>query len=116
MELVVSGDFNRWDTLWGGDHLASHSRQREGRSIIDLMSELNLQLLLFCGTFTYLGNSRRAESTIDLIMATNRLFAERVVCQTHRTKHGSDHLAITTEFVSDTPKPPFLPRQLYKNA
>lgn len=116
MELVVSGDFNRWNILWDGDYLASHSWQGEGRSIIDLMSELDLQLFLPRGTITYLGNFRAGEFTIDLIMAINRLFAERRVCQTHETEHGFDHLAITTKFVTDTPEPLFAPRQLYKNA
>lgn len=116
LELVVSDDFNRWDTLWDGDHLASHSWQGEGRLIIDLISELDLQLLPLRKTITYLGNSRGNESTIDLIMTTNRLFAKWVICQTHRSEYGSDHLAITTKFVIDTPEHPFALRRLYKNA
>lgn len=46
LELAVGGDFNRWDTLWRGDHLASHLRQGEGRSILEFMTDLDLQLLL----------------------------------------------------------------------
>lgn len=80
------------------------------------MSELDLQLYLSHGTITYLGNSRGGEFTIDLFMATNRLLAERVVCQTYETEPGSDHLAINTKFVTDTLEPPFAPKRLYKNA
>lgn len=46
LELVITGDFNRWDLLWGGNSLASHTRQGEGQLLIDLMSDLDLQLLL----------------------------------------------------------------------
>lgn len=102
LELVVSGDLNRWDTLWGGDQLASHPRQGEGRSIIEFLSEFDLQLLLSRGTITYLGNSRGGTSTIDLIMTTSRLFSDRIICRTHKTAHGSDHLTISTEFFMDS--------------
>ncbi len=81
LELTIGGDFHRWDTLWGGDNLASHPRQGEGQSIIEFMTELDLQLLLTRGTITYTGNSRGAESTIDLTMVSSRLFSERVVRQ-----------------------------------
>lgn len=58
LELVVSSDFNHWDTLWGGNQLASHPQQRERKAIIEFLSELDLQLLLPRGTITYLENSR----------------------------------------------------------
>ena len=55
LELVITGDFNRWDLLWGGNSLASHTRQGEGRILIDFMSDLDLQFLLPCGTASYTG-------------------------------------------------------------
>ena len=116
LELVVSGDFNRWDTLWGGNQLASHPRQGEGRAIVGFLSELDLQLLLPRGTITYTGNSRGGASTIDLVMSTSRLFSERVSCKPHGTEHGSDHLAIVTKFLIDAPEVALTPRRLYKNA
>lgn len=54
LELVITGNFNRWDSLWGGNTLNSHTRQGEGQHLIDLMSDLNLQLLLPRGTITTL--------------------------------------------------------------
>lgn len=83
LELVITGDFNRWDSLWGGNSLASHPRQGEGQLLIDLMSDLDLQLLLPRGTVTYTGATRNGftSSTIDLIFSTPRLAEERLVCR-----------------------------------
>ncbi len=115
LELAIGGDFNRWDTLWGGDNLTSLPCQGEGRSIIEFMTELDLQFLLPRGTITYTGNSRGGESTIGLTIVLSRLFSERVVCQTHETKHGSDHLAIVSEFVTKTPEVILPARRAFKN-
>lgn len=41
LELVVSGDSNRWDTLWGANQLAAHPRQGERRAIVGFLSELD---------------------------------------------------------------------------
>lgn len=29
LELVLTGNFNRWDSLWGRNHVAIHGRQGE---------------------------------------------------------------------------------------
>ena len=99
----------------GGNQLASHPRQGEGRAIVGFLSELDLQLLLPRGTITYTDNSRGGASTIDLVMSTSRLFSERVSCKPHGTEHGSDHLAIVTKFLIDAPEVALTPRRLYKN-
>lgn len=67
LEIILTGDFNRWDTLWGGNRV------------------LNLQLLLPPGTITYQGRGRSSPncSTIDLIFATERLAGELLICQPH---------------------------------
>ena len=75
LELILTGDFNRWDTLRGGNNIASHNRQSEGQLLINLMADLDLQLLFPQGTITYsrvtsLGN---ATSTIDLVFSSTRL-------------------------------------------
>ncbi len=116
LELTVGGDFHRWDTLWGGDHLASHPRQGKGRSILEFMTDLDLQLLLPRGTSTYTGNSQGGVSTIHLTMVSSRLFSEQILCQTHQTEHGSDHLAIVNEFMTEAPDVTPPPRRAYKNA
>ena len=116
LELAIRGDFNQWDILWGGDNFASHLRQGEGRSIIEVITELDLQLFLPRGTITYTGYSCRGESTIDLTMVLSHLFSERVVCQTHETERGFDHLAIVSEFVTETPEVILPARKGFENA
>ena len=102
--------------MWGGDPLALHLRQKEGRSIIEFLSEFDLQLLLSRGTITYSKNSQGRTSTIDLIITKSRLFCAWIICQTHKTAYTSDHLTISTEFLIDPADIIVLPRRLYKNA
>ncbi|KJZ69748.1 hypothetical protein HIM_10859 [Hirsutella minnesotensis 3608] len=62
-DVVLAGDFNRHDLLWGGDEVSTN-RQGDGQPIIDLMNEFGLSGLLPRGTKTW----QRAdeENTIDL--------------------------------------------------
>ena len=114
-EVIMGGDFNRHDQLWGGDGVGASARQGEASPIIELMVNLDLQSLLPRGTITYESGPR--QSTIDLVLATPGLTANRTVCQPHQTEHGSDHLAISTTFAlqMDTLATPSCPR-LFKNA
>jgi Endonuclease-reverse transcriptase len=70
-ELVIVGDFNRHDQLSGGDEVGATARQGEAQEILDLMTDLNLQLLLPRGTKTY--ESEQGDSTIDLILTSQGL-------------------------------------------
>ncbi|KJZ71568.1 hypothetical protein HIM_09037 [Hirsutella minnesotensis 3608] len=72
-DVVLAGDFNRHDLLWGGDEVSA-SRQGEGQPIIDLMNDFGLSSLLPRGTKTW----QRAdeESTIDLVLASAELADE----------------------------------------
>ena len=45
VEMVIDGDFNRYDRLWGGDEV-SMERQGEADPIIDMMNELALSSFL----------------------------------------------------------------------
>lgn len=51
VDIVLAGDFNRHDLLWGGDDISPH-RQGEADPIVDLMSDWSLQSLLPRGTKT----------------------------------------------------------------
>ncbi|EAQ91505.1 hypothetical protein CHGG_03440 [Chaetomium globosum CBS 148.51] len=62
-DIILAGDFNRHDQLWGGDDV-SPRRQGEGDRIINLMDEHSLCSLLPRGTKTW--QSGDIESTIDL--------------------------------------------------
>jgi exonuclease III len=64
VELVIVGDFNRHDQLWGGDEVTAE-RQGEADVIIDLMNEFTLSSLLRRGTKTWRGGDH--ETTIDLV-------------------------------------------------
>jgi hypothetical protein len=112
-DVILVGDFNRHDTLWGGDEVTGR-RQGEAGPIIELMGEHGLHSLLPRGTKTWEGPGGRA-STVDLVLASTEL-ADEMSCGIHPTEHGSDHRAIRTEF--DTTPPGRTPsdRLLLKNA
>ena len=113
LDLVIAGDFNRHDQLWGGDEVLSQ-RQGEADPIIDFMGEWSLESLLPRGTKTW--QDSRYATTIDLMLVSQELAASVVKCKIHDTEHGSDHRAIETTFDVDLPERVVEPRLLYKNA
>ncbi|KJK85253.1 hypothetical protein H633G_10910, partial [Metarhizium anisopliae BRIP 53284] len=112
-DVILAGDFNRHDLLWGGGDVSA-KRQGEAEPIINLMNEHGLCSLLPRGTKTWQG--RDAESTIDLVLATSELAEEMVECGIHPTEHGSDHRAIRSTFDVEMPKRTMTHRLLLKNA
>ncbi|KAL9572107.1 hypothetical protein ACKAV7_003824 [Fusarium commune] len=70
VDVVVVGDFNRHDQVWGGDDVAAE-RQGEADPIIDLMNDFMLRSLLRRGTKTW--QSGDYEMTIDLVLASEEL-------------------------------------------
>jgi len=52
LDIVVAGDFNCHNQLWGGDGV-SPTRQGEADLIIDFMNRWKLESLLPCGTKTW---------------------------------------------------------------
>jgi ribonuclease HI len=117
VEIMIVGDFNRHDQLWGGDDV-SLTRQGEADPIIHLMSEFALCSLLKRGTKTWHGGGQSGdcESTIDLVLASASLADSMVKCAIHGTEHGSDHRAIETIFDAPWPAPQHPERLLLKNA
>ncbi|KAJ6041450.1 hypothetical protein N7460_006840 [Penicillium canescens] len=117
VEIMIVGDFNRHDQLWGGDEV-SLTRQGEADPIIDLMNEFSLSSLLKRGTKTWHGGGQNGdcESTIDLVLASENLTQSMVKCAIHGTEHGSDHCAIDTVFDAPWPAPQHPERLLLKNA
>ncbi|KAL6405976.1 hypothetical protein AUP68_10531 [Ilyonectria robusta] len=112
-DVILAGDFNRHDHLWGGDEVIGR-RQGEAGPIVGLMEEHSLLSLLPRGTKTW-ENSEHS-STIDLILASAELAEEMVACGIHPTEHGSDHRAIRTEFDLGVPERRTSERRLFKNA
>ena len=113
-DVILVGDFNRHDTLWGGDEVTGR-RQGEAGPIIELMGEHGLHSLLPRGTKTWEGPGGIA-STIDLVLASTELADEMTSCGIHPTEHGSDHRAIRTEFDTTPPERTPSERLLFKNA
>jgi hypothetical protein len=113
VDVVIAGDFNRHDQLWGGEDVALE-RQGEADPIIDLMTELALSSLLPRGTKTWHGGDY--ETTIDLVLASEELTDTTLKCTIHKTEHGSDHRAIETVFDISVPVPKQQERLLLKNA
>jgi hypothetical protein len=95
VDVVIAGDFNRHDQLWGGDEV-SLVRQGEADRIIDLMDELALNSLLPRGTKTWHGGMY--DTTIDLVLASAELADSMVKYVVHGVEHGSDYPAIETVF------------------
>lgn len=50
VDILIAGDFNLHDQLWGGDQVAMHIHQREAEPIILLMADWDLTSLLPLGT------------------------------------------------------------------
>jgi hypothetical protein len=117
VEVMIVGNFNRHDQLWGGDDV-SLERQGEADPIIDLMNEFALSSLLKRGTKTWHsgGLGGDYESTIDLVLASENLTDAMVKCAVHKTEHGSDHRAIETVLDTPWPAPKYQERLLFKNA
>ncbi|KAJ5543771.1 hypothetical protein N7494_005050 [Penicillium frequentans] len=117
VNIMIMGDFNRHDQLWGGDEV-SLGRQGEADSIIGLMSEFALSSLLKRGTKTWHGEGQYGdcESTIDLVLASDNLADLMTKCVIHGTEHGSDHRTIETVFDAPWSAPKHQERLLLKNA
>ncbi len=113
VDVVLAGDFNQHDQLWGGEDVTLE-RQGEADPIIDLMTEFSLSSLLPRGTKTWHGGDH--ETTIDLVLASKELADTTLKCAVHKTEHGSDHRAIKTVFDTAVPTPKQQERLLFKNA
>ncbi|KYK54123.1 hypothetical protein DCS_06080 [Drechmeria coniospora] len=111
--VVLAGDFNHQDLLWGGDEV-SVSRQGEGQPIIDLMDDFGLSSILPRRTKTWQRSDE--ESTIDLVLASAELADELTSCVIHPTEPGTDHRAIQTTFDIQVPERTFPQRLMLKNA
>ncbi|TVY62542.1 Retrovirus-related Pol polyprotein from type-1 retrotransposable element R1 [Fusarium oxysporum f. sp. cubense] len=113
VDVVITGDFNRHDQMWGGDDI-SVARQGEADPIIDLMNDFMLRSLLRRGTKTWQG--RNYKTTIDLVLASEELADATIKCAVHGTEHGSDHRTIETVLDISVPAPKQEERLLFKNA
>jgi len=115
VEILLVGDFNRHDHLWGGDQVATTSRQGEAEVLTEFLEEEDLTSLLPRGTPTFEGYNN-SESTIDLVLASHFLAETRLCCKCWDGEYGSDHRAIESSFNFKFKELPQEPRLLFKNA
>ena len=113
VDVVLAGDFNQHDQLWGGEDVTAE-RQGEADPIIDLMTEFALNSLLPRGTKTWQGGNY--ETTIDLVLVSKELADTMLKCAIYKTEHGSDHRTIETAFNTSVPVPTQQERLLLRNA
>ena len=111
LEIVVAGDFNRHDALWGDERVSEES-QGAAEPIIEMMGEQGLISLLKSGIITR--DQGGDESTIDLMLASQGLANFVIFCKIHDSDHGSDHLAIETRFNLEAPVQTQAERLLFK--
>lgn len=107
VDILIAGDFNRHDSLWGGDQVADSPRQGEALPLLELIIELGLESLLPRGTITY--ESGPWKTTIDLTLASIALSRRKLMCHLHQNEHGSDHRVIETIFeINSSPSKPLV--------
>ena len=114
IDIVVAGDFNRHDTLWGGPAVGETVRQGEAEPIITFIDQAGLQSMLLPGEITF--ERSGLKSTIDLSLASTRLAESLLQCTIWPNEYGSDHRAVVTEFDVDEETVPQEARLLLKHA
>jgi hypothetical protein len=55
-------------------------------------------------------------TTIDLMLASQKLASSVLKCKIHETEHGSNHRAVESPFDVEVPQHAAQPRLLFKNA
>ena len=93
--MIVAGDFNRHDILWGGTAV-SDERQGEAEPIIKMMGTQGLISSLKCGII--IRDQGGDTSTINLVLISQGLANSIIYCKINDTDYGSDHLAIVSSF------------------
>lgn len=94
IHIIITGDFNRHNELWGGSHANPH-RSREAEPILGFISEFQLWSALPQGTPMFRNWGTNQWSIIDLVLISNKLQQRLQACMTHDIDHGSDHSAIS---------------------
>lgn len=93
LPIIVGGDFNRHDPVWGAVNVPRSQYAGEGEPILQWMCQHDTSPALPCGTVTL--PRGRSGTTIDLMLVSNSLESQIIQCIIHDTQHGSDHEAIS---------------------
>jgi ribonuclease HI len=96
MGVIIAGDFNRQDPLWGGDLIRPHL-VGDAASLIAFMQEHRLQSHLRRGTPTYWSvNKPGSRTTLDLTLSN--IVNQFTKCELYPQSYGSDHRALYSEW------------------
>ena len=97
VHLMLNGDYNRHDPLWGGPSTRLY-HGTSGDQIITFMQEQSIQNIVPQGTITYEHRAGTGDSTIDLFLCSDVLVHRLSKCGIFTIDHGTDHKPIFTEF------------------
>src|SRR5947207_2075512 len=97
---VVGGDFNAHHPLWNPRTYTHHDEEAD--EIVEMMTELELNLMLPAGSITY----PHANTTIDLVWGNEEALNQIITCRVaEEQQQGSDHLPIETTLALSIEKP-----------
>jgi hypothetical protein len=98
--IVVGGDFNAHHPLWNPRTYTRHDEEAD--EIVEMMTELELNLMLPAGSITY----PHADTTIDLVWGNEEALNRIITCRVaEEQQQGSDHLPIETTLALSIEKP-----------
>ena len=104
----MAGDFNCHHPAWNPPRYTRHDEEAD--KLIDLATDLGLNLLIPPGTITY----PNAGTAIDLVWANETAYTRMMKCGIALSHdQGSDHLPIETWLIGEAQKPPEIPSLNY---
>jgi ribonuclease HI len=106
--IIIGGDFNTHHPIWNPEGYTEHDKEAD--ALVEMMTELELTLLLPPGTITY-PNSGTA---IDLIWGSKEAANRIITCKiAEEHDHGSDHLPIEATIAMRIEQPQPIPSYNY---
>lgn len=106
--IIIGGDFNLHHPIWNPEGYTYHDKEAD--ALVEMMTELELSLLLPPGTITYPNDG----TIIDLIWGSNEATNRVITCRiAEEHDHGSDHLPIETTISIQTKQPQSIPSYNY---
>ena len=98
--IMVGSDFNTHHPLWNPRTYTHHDEEVD--EIVEMMTELELNLMLPAGSITY----PHVNTTIDLVWGNEEALNRIITCRVaEEQQHGSDHLPIETILTLSIEKP-----------
>jgi Endonuclease-reverse transcriptase/Reverse transcriptase (RNA-dependent DNA polymerase) len=107
--IIIAGDFNCHHPCWNPRGYTRHDEEAD--ALVEMMTELELNLLIPAGTITY----PNAGTAIDLIWGNDEIKNQIIKCRiAEENDHTSDHLPLETIIAIQTEPPRVLPSYNYE--